>query len=409
MEIKYKNIIALSAITIIAVYLSSQLAFAQSVYTSEELFAIPWSQTHGVPGELSIYWNFSLYEYTGELCPPGNWEVNKFDELVIFDAQPSSSLLMKFSSDGSLTTYTDLDNEQGFRWRNTKIGFLDSGEVLIGDNTSLILLGASLNIIQHINIDDNNGTIDQIVSTDHQSFYVLYSIGEWDSYESVVASSINFKYVDVDLYGNMSAPVELYNGPLLDYVATLTPMGTLVEERQDKYMSKYIESGSWGIDEMFKYSMDNELIYQLNIQSEPDWEYFNFSCGGSFFNVMWSGDFYTLHATESGAVLTKYDLHVDPVCNLMVVTPRPHTGPSPVAIEFDASGTYDDDGDTLTFHWDFDGDKVFDEPVDDAYTGTPSNPTHEYTADFEGPVNLRVTDNYQGECDTAVILSVDVQ
>ncbi len=128
-----------------------------------------------------------------------------------------------------------------------------------------------------------------------------------------------------------------------------------------------------------------------------------------FFDV--SPDGRTLYLTQylTGNIIVTSPGNHDPICNLLVITPRPHTGPSPVAVEFDASGTYDDDGDTLTFHWDFDGDKVFDEPIDDAYTGTPSNPTHEYTADYEGAVNLRVTDNYQGECDIAVILSVDVE
>ena len=79
-----------------------------------------------------------------------------------------------------------------------------------------------------------------------------------------------------------------------------------------------------------------------------------------------------------------------------------------MAVEFDATQTYDDDGDTLTFHWDFDGDLIFDEPVDDAYTGSPDNPTHEYTVDYEGSVNLKVTDDYQGECVMDILIVVDV-
>jgi len=96
-----------------------------------------------------------------------------------------------------------------------------------------------------------------------------------------------------------------------------------------------------------------------------------------------------------------------PCCDLFIVTPMPYIGPSPALIEFDASGSSDPDPcDELSFSWDFDGDLVFDEPVDDSYTGTPDHPTHSYTQNYTGPVNLKVTDLNEEESLCTEIVSV---
>ena len=160
-------------------------------------------------------------------------------------------------------------------------------------------------------------------------------------------------------------------------------------------------------------SLDRPKIAVRFNTSTLDYEIFNLpEISGyiRYFDVSQDGrTLYIPIAEENkGSILIISPGNHDPVCNLVVVTPLPHTGPSPVAIEFVANA-FDDDGDALTYHWDFDGDTVFDEPVDDAYTGTAENPTHEYTADYEGPVCLKVTDNYQGECVICVIMSVDVE
>jgi len=98
-----------------------------------------------------------------------------------------------------------------------------------------------------------------------------------------------------------------------------------------------------------------------------------------------------------------------PTCNLVLITPMPYVGPSPAEIEFDATGSYDPDPcDELTFEWDFDGDHVFGEPVDDAYTGPPDNPTHSYTEDYTGLVTLKLTDNHGAESLCSVDVEVDI-
>ncbi|MFH1677109.1 MAG: PKD domain-containing protein, partial [bacterium] len=81
-----------------------------------------------------------------------------------------------------------------------------------------------------------------------------------------------------------------------------------------------------------------------------------------------------------------------PVCDLVVVTEMPASGWNEVPVEFDASGSYDPEGTALTFEWDFDGDGNYSESPDDDYTGDPDNPTHIYSEDYFGFVNLWLTD-----------------
>ena len=98
-----------------------------------------------------------------------------------------------------------------------------------------------------------------------------------------------------------------------------------------------------------------------------------------------------------------------PVCFLSVVTPMPYIGPAPAEIEFDATGSYDPDPcDELTYEWDFDGDGIYGEPVDDSYTGDPDNPTHSYTASYHGPVLLRLSDNHGSAMTCTVYVDVDI-
>jgi DNA-binding beta-propeller fold protein YncE len=116
-----------------------------------------------------------------------------------------------------------------------------------------------------------------------------------------------------------------------------------------------------------------------------------------------------LPSTRTDEIYVLDKPNTNPISNFYVVTSMPYIGSSPAAIEFDASGSRDNDPcDELTYEWDFDGDLVFSESVHDSYTGDPANPTHNYTSDYTGPVNLRVTDSHSafGMCTRIVTVII---
>lgn len=104
-------------------------------------------------------------------------------------------------------------------------------------------------------------------------------------------------------------------------------------------------------------------------------------------------------------------INLNPKCELKIdpSTPVPAEDFAPVKIIFDASGSSDPDGDPLTFNWDFDGDGVYNEPVDDVYTGAPNKPTRKYNSNYTGKAYVKVTDGKGGEAICSVDVSVIVR
>jgi hypothetical protein len=98
----------------------------------------------------------------------------------------------------------------------------------------------------------------------------------------------------------------------------------------------------------------------------------------------------------------------DPVCDLVVTDASPiHGWDVGVPVHFDASGSTDVDGDTLSFEWDFDGDGVYAEPVDDSIdSGTSAMPVHNYKTNYNGQACVRVTDSQGGKSDCCKSIQV---
>jgi glucose/arabinose dehydrogenase len=79
-----------------------------------------------------------------------------------------------------------------------------------------------------------------------------------------------------------------------------------------------------------------------------------------------------------------------------VAAATPRSGPAPLAVTFDGSGSSDPDaGDTLTYAWDLDADGQFDD-------STAVRPTYTYTANGSYAAALRVTDT-QGASHTDTV------
>jgi uncharacterized repeat protein (TIGR01451 family) len=83
---------------------------------------------------------------------------------------------------------------------------------------------------------------------------------------------------------------------------------------------------------------------------------------------------------------------------IAVASAAPTSGPVPLSVNFDGSGSSDPDaGDILTYAWDLDGDGGFDD-------GSTALATHVYTQAGTYSARLRVTDNHGLSTDSNVIV-----
>jgi len=382
-------------------------ANAQGEYIAEDLFTIPWGDE---PGCLSADWHIppDSPEWRGLIDPPGPFAVSGEGEMVINDG----GLLMKFSQNGALTAWVVLGSlglEIPFA-----LAINSAGEVLIenrqvdqglhGYITTLHLLDSTLQPVNQASIPSGNDSmVGDIYPSDTGSFWIIYSTRsrgrDWHERHLIEFSQD----------GSISAQQVLYAGENSDpgpqQIRFVSPSGEPRPHIEDTYGYTYRTPGE--DPTVGRFSPEGDLVYTFDYSSDAGWTGFRAS---SPWFVTWSGDVYILHATDEGAVLTKYDLNDPPVCRLYVVTPMPYRGPAPAAIEFDATESYDPDpNNTITYEWDFDGDHIFGEPVDDAYTGPPDNPTHHYTASYTGPVNLLLTDNHGVESGCSVEIRVIIE
>ncbi|MDX6411532.1 MAG: hypothetical protein QOE91_1048, partial [Gaiellaceae bacterium] len=84
-----------------------------------------------------------------------------------------------------------------------------------------------------------------------------------------------------------------------------------------------------------------------------------------------------------------------------VVSATPTSGPSPLTVSFDGTGSTDPDaGDTLSYSWDLNGDGVFGD-------STAAKPTYTYTQRGLYTAGLRVTDSHGASNTRTLVIGVD--
>ncbi len=82
-----------------------------------------------------------------------------------------------------------------------------------------------------------------------------------------------------------------------------------------------------------------------------------------------------------------------------VATATPDTGPAPLTVQFDGSGSSDPDaGDSLSYAWDLDGDGQYDD-------STAVAPSHTYASQGVHTASLRVTDSHDASSTAAVTVT----
>jgi hypothetical protein len=106
------------------------------------------------------------------------------------------------------------------------------------------------------------------------------------------------------------------------------------------------------------------------------------------------GDFSAVFPTNDGVALRYLDLTPNdpPVAQLV----EPDTSEEGVAVNFDASGSYDPDGVITAYQWDFENDGIVDDTTD-----VPLN-AFVYQDDFSGQAKVTVFD-VENEADTATV------
>jgi cysteine-rich repeat protein len=113
-----------------------------------------------------------------------------------------------------------------------------------------------------------------------------------------------------------------------------------------------------------------------------------------------NGDlFYSDYNAGNIMRLQYFQANLPPVARL---TATPSSGPTPLNVAFDASGSADADGDALTYEWDLNGDGIYG----DAPDSDPRFAHVTYTSPADVPVSVRVTDIHGASSTATVTVSV---
>jgi hypothetical protein len=401
---------------IIMYFLLAGPSKAQTIYTPDVLYTIPWGGPYGSDyGALSTLWNVQPEgpEAFDNGPSPGPWMISDNSELVIYDNgrihkyDPSGNFMASYNcSQNGIAVVTDIAiSNSGMVLASSWTYSIDeTGQAEI--TTYLYLFNSNLQLVSTDEMPLKSGWLLGIFPSDSDFFYILY-VSKTETIERYRVTWDERLLYKFHFDGTLDLPDVLWSGysddPAGEDYQFVLPSGEVSKWLTDErgYTYRCIE---WNDIEI--YDPPGSLVYTLNFDDEPQWELVTTMAN---YCVLHSGNFYTLHATDEGAILTKYELNLAPICDFFVVTPMPYRGSSPAAIEFDASCSYDPNPcDELTYEWDFDGDFIFSEPVDDSYTGDPANPTHEYTSDYEGPVNLRVSDPHAASSTCTALVIVDI-
>lgn len=376
---------------------ASTTAFAQDNYTSSELFTIPWGNDISCMSGKWMHQQDENEYNEGDITfwTSQPWIVTPLGYLVIAD----NGLMKVFNSNGTLFSSSSYDS-LGFSFIPDAIASSIYDSILLTSRNRIYLVNKDLTVLNYHEFDQNV-LVTSLFPSIQGGFYIIY----------------HPNYLATETYKTYYSQQGLLSPSLLLYKRTefgcdpclpssfVDPYGYTYQSFTDSFGFVY-ETTVWPNHALIKRHIGNELtVYTKIISSDEGFTDFEkYSISPNFY-ITYSGDFYTLHATSEGAVLTKYTLQINspPVCHADITTFMPYYGSLPASITFDASASYDPDPiDTLTYEWDFDGDGIFSEPVDDAYTGDPVTPTHIYASEYQGIAMVKVTDSHDASCTYAV-------
>ncbi len=309
-----KIFIPMAAIAgIAALFLLIRPVNAQGEYIKEDLYTIPWGDE---PGSLSTEWHIppDSPEYRGLIDPPGPFAVSSEGEMVIDDG----GLLLEYSTEGTLTASLVLGS-LGLE-PPMALAINSAGQVLIENHrwdhglqgfiTTLHLLDSNLEPLNQVSIPSDRHAMvcwHSIFPSDSGSFWVIYETSNQRSRGYGEPEHHERDLIEYSLGGSISAPQLLYAGENSDpgpqQTRFVTPSGEPRSQIEDEYGYTYRTLGEDPV--VGRFSPAGELVFTFDYGSAPGWTKFR---AASPWFVAWSGDVYILHATDEGAVLTKYTL-----------------------------------------------------------------------------------------------------
>ena len=286
--------------TIIITVISSGILFSQSNYTSAELFTIPWGEGEG---EISLDWSIELPPESEDMrWPPWPIAVSESGGIVIVNDH-DSSCLTKYSINGNYIAQVNLYNLN--IKRPNYIAISETGDVLCSDLQKLYYFDECLQHVWSVIMDDNSDFYNRI------SIHGVYPCEDgnfWCIYLHTSKSTIRAELVKVFIDSTLSEPELLYECPNVspfpirfDYVS---PCGDIYNwYAVDMYGYSYMQELQWQTpNTLTKRNSEGEVIYSNLISNDPD------CVGMPEYFVMWSGNYFTVHGSEEGMVVTKYTL-----------------------------------------------------------------------------------------------------
>ena len=301
-------------IFIIAIVLC-QFGFTQDEYSEAVLYTIPWGDEPGMLSDDFITIN------TLEVPEPGPFAVSDNEELVIIDhrinaSNPSVSeaLIKKFDINGNLTAFRLIKDLNIELYRPWKIAILNSGEIAVSSSCipqQIFLLDSNLNLMHQTSLPFPKPRLSEFTPTDQGSFWLAFraktqineiTYQQYYKTEIFLDGSYSTPEITWDDIANIGLPAHF-----------ISPTGEPFLCNADMY--DYLYSGLYSISEertlikskLNQQGTEYEIVYTHTSVSDPGWELFETmqNTGPRHF-VTWSGDFYTIHATDPGMVLTKY-------------------------------------------------------------------------------------------------------
>jgi len=302
------------ALLLMLLFLGQHPAFSQDQYESQVLFTVPWGNQLG---QLSLHWHEPLPpDFEGYYDAPFPVSFSPTGGLVIVEYDGSLFSAIKYSAGGDLVADIDLESV-GLREYPQEACVATGGEVMLIAVDAVCVLDDDLTLLELTTLPWR-GSFGWTWPSATGGFWVVYDSPSWVSTQSG-EYEMERMVVEYSLENGFGDPTILFHGTMVDperYLFTfVTPDGTVTDDIQDMYGYSYIPRPAGECNELcnelVKKAPNGDVIFTNQLFDDPGWEGFIEADPSLDYFIDWSGDFYTVHATEAGAVLTKYTLVVE--------------------------------------------------------------------------------------------------